>query len=108
MAQSAPSEILLGEACGVPVGRRSGGRLAMMLVATMNIIIFFSPSQPFLIQGVLGSKENYFAKVKASAQKPGGTHLSRPRRPFWGPLVAILDFAGCVALQVVSECPRRS
>ena len=23
-----------------------------------------------------------------------GVHLSRPRRPFWGPLVAILDFAG--------------
>ena len=43
----------LGQAVGVPVGRRSGGRLAMTLVATINIIItifffpFFSPSQPF-------------------------------------------------------------
>ena len=29
-----------------------------------------------------------------SAQKPKGTHLSRPHRPFWGPLAAIFDFAG--------------
>ena len=34
-----------------------------------------------------------------------GGHLSRPSRPFWGPLAAILDFAGGVALQTVSECP---
>ena len=27
--------------------------------------------------------------------------LSRPRRPFWGPLKAILDFVGVEALQVV-------
>ena len=32
---------LLARACGVPVGRRSGGRLAMTLVATINVIIFF-------------------------------------------------------------------
>ena len=25
---------------------------------------------------------------------PRGRHLSRHRRPFWGPLAAILDFAG--------------
>ena len=31
----------------------------------------------------------------------------RPRRPFWGPLAAILDFAGVAALQEVSECPLR-
>ena len=34
-------------------------------------------------------------------------HLSRPRRPFWGPLVSSLDFAGGAALQAVSECPLR-
>ena len=28
------------------------------------------------------------------APKPMGRHLSRPRRQFWGPLLAILDFAG--------------
>ena len=33
--------IKLARACGVPVGRRSGGRLAMTLVATINVIIFF-------------------------------------------------------------------
>ena len=27
--------------------------------------------------------------------------------PFWGPLAAILDFAGGAVLQAVSECPRR-
>ena len=31
----------LARACGVPVGRCSGGRLAMTLVATINDIIFF-------------------------------------------------------------------
>jgi len=33
--------VKLARACGVPVGRRSGGRLAMTLVATINVIIFF-------------------------------------------------------------------
>ena len=32
---------LLAQACGIPVGRRSGGRLAMTLVATINVIILF-------------------------------------------------------------------
>ena len=31
---------LLAWACSVPVGRRSGGRLATTLVATINVIIF--------------------------------------------------------------------
>ena len=31
---------ILARACGVPVCRRSGGRLAMMLVATINVLIF--------------------------------------------------------------------
>ena len=56
--------VLLARACGVPVGRRSGGRLATTLVATKNIIIFFSPfslSRPFLIEGVLGS-QNLFSE----------------------------------------------
>ena len=80
----------LARACGVPVGRRSGGRLAMTLVATINILIFHfippffrSPSLPFLIERVLGSK-NLFSKSWGSAQKPKGRHLSRPRQPFWG------------------------
>ena len=49
-------------AVGVPVGRRSGGRLATTLVATKNVFIFFlfpvffsSPLSPFHIEGVLGS-----------------------------------------------------
>ena len=32
----------------------------------------------------------------------------RPHQPFWGPLAAIFDFAGGVALQAVSEWPRRT
>ena len=43
----------------------------------------------------------------AGIEKPGGRHLSGLCRPFRGPLAAILDFEGGVALQVVSECTRR-
>ena len=49
----------MARACGVPVGRRSGSRLATTLVATINVIIFFlffPPSSNFLIEGVLRSK----------------------------------------------------
>ena len=49
----------------------------------------------------------YLAKDDGSAQNPWGKHLSRSGRPFWGPLAAILDFAGSAALQAVSECPWR-
>ena len=38
---------LLARECGVPVGRRSDGRLAMTLVATINVIIFHFPFFPF-------------------------------------------------------------
>ena len=31
---------LLARGCGIPVGRRSGGRLATTLVAIINVIIF--------------------------------------------------------------------
>ena len=47
-----------------------------------------SLTQPFLIE-----KPN-LAKVDGSAQKPRGIPLSRPHRPFWGRLAAILDFWG--------------
>ena len=46
--------------------------------------LFFSPLF-FFIEGVLGSKNLLKAKVDGSAQKPRGTPLSRPRRPFWDP-----------------------
>ena len=49
----------------------------------------------------------YLEKVAKNAQKARGRHLSRPRRPFWGPLAAILGFAGVAALQAVSERPLR-
>ena len=51
---------ILARACGVPVGRCSGGRLAMTLVATKNDI-FSPPSSTFLIEGALGSK-NLFSE----------------------------------------------
>ena len=60
---------VLARAVGVAVVRRSGCRLATTLVATKNVFIFFSffppvffsPSSPFLIEGVLGSK-NLFSE----------------------------------------------
>ena len=55
---------ILAQACGVPVGRRLGGRLAMTLVVTINVIIFhyfFSSSGPFLIEEVIRSK-NLFSE----------------------------------------------
>ena len=39
-------------------------------------------------------QKTYFANVDHSAQEPRIGPLSRPRRPFCGPLAAIMDFAG--------------
>ena len=39
-------------------------------------------------------QKTYFANVDQSAQEPRIGPLSRPRRPFCGPLAAIMDFAG--------------
>ena len=47
---------LLARVYSVPVGRRSGGRLAMTLVAAKNYIIFFSffsPLSTFLKEGMI-------------------------------------------------------
>ena len=52
-----------------------------------QILCLFSSSQPFLIEGVLASK-NLFCESWQDR------HLSRPCLPFWGPLAAILNFAG--------------
>ena len=65
--------IKLARAVGVAVGRRSGGRLETTLVATKKVFNFLNffffpffsrfspPSSPFLIEGVLGSK-NLFSE----------------------------------------------
>ena len=68
---------------------------------TFNFHFHFS----FLLSVKTGSSDQkpYFAKDDGSAQKPGVTSLSRPCRPFLGPLADILDFAGGAALQAVSE-----
>ena len=39
-------------------------------------------------------QKTYLANVDQSAQEPRIGPLSRPRRPFCGPLAAIMDFAG--------------
>ena len=66
--------------------------------ATLNDL-FFTFILLFFLRLIFSNKEclglkTYLAKVDGSAQKPRGSPLSRPRRPFWGPLVANLDFAG--------------
>ena len=45
-------------------------------------------------------QKTYFAKVDRSTKKFRGRNLSRPRRPFWGPLAAILDFTAIFTLTV--------
>ena len=51
-------------------------------------------------------KNTYLAKVDRSAQKRRGTPSSRPRRPFLGTLMAILDCTGRVVLKAVQHCMR--
>ena len=63
-------------------------------------------SSPPHTEGVLRSK-NLFIKSDKSTQKPWAKNLSGPHRPFWGPLAAIFDFSGGVALQAVSKYPWR-
>ena len=73
----------------------------------MTFFFFFLLfSYTFLIKEVLRLK-NLFGKVDGSTQKSRGRPLSRLRQLFWGPLAAILDFAGGAALQAVSERPLR-
>ena len=79
-------------------GRRLGGQLAKTLVATINdpVSHFGAPWRPFwifeiLIEGMIESK-TYLEEIDGSAQKPMNRPLSRPCWPFWGPMVAILDF----------------
>ena len=77
------------------------------VVATIFILPFLFPPPFFprffiLRRDLFSQKEcsdqkSYLAKVAQKALKP--------RRPFWGPLAAILDFAGGAALQAVRECP---
>ena len=85
---------------------------------TAGILFIFSPvfsprSPPSFFSSVAtfyhrkSAQKTYLSKVGRSAQKHRGRHLSRPFRPFWGPLVAILDFAGGAAVQAVSKCPLR-
>ena len=88
---------ILARACGAPFGRRLGCRLATALVATINGVLFhffflFFPPHFFLRHDLL------------ERPKIWGRYLSRPRWSFWGPLAAILDFAGGAVLQAVSEC----
>ena len=93
VAQNLPTiDTKLARACGVPVGRRSDGRLATTLVATINVIIFFPF---FLCRDLFSQKEcsdwkTCFAKIVWSAQNPSGKtfpgtvgHFGAPWRPFW-------------------------
>ena len=53
----------------------------------------FPPLSPFSKKECSDWK-TYLAKVDRSGQKQRCRPLSRPCRPFWGPLAAILDFWG--------------
>ena len=89
----------IGKCSLVPVGRRSVGRLAMTLVATINDFFFFSSFLRHLLFSwkQCSDQKTYLANVDGSAKKLRGSHLSRSCPPFWGPLTAILNFAGGAA-----------
>ena len=67
----------LVQAVDVQVSWHSDSRLAMTVVATINYIFYVlflvSPLRPFLLEGVLESK-NLFSKIEGSAQNPRGSH----------------------------------
>ena len=63
------NSLLLARVVGVPVRRRSGGQLAMTLVATISVIIFpffLSTPPPLFSVAYLSHREN--ARIKT--QKP--------------------------------------
>ena len=63
--------MILARAVGVPVGQRSGGRLATTLMAiTINVIIFSF----FLIEGALGLK-NLFSESCLECPKNLGVDI---------------------------------
>ena len=78
----------------VAVGQHSGGRLVTTLVATINVIIFslFSSRRLLFSLKERSDQKTNLDKIDGSAPKPRGRPLSRPCRPFWDPLAAILDF----------------
>ena len=83
----------LALAVGVPVGRRSGVRLATTLVATITLIIFRSPL-PVSTQ-FFSSVANFSHRRSAQIKKlivRKLLRMPRARRPFWGPLAAIFGF----------------
>ena len=52
-------------------------------------------------------QECYLTKFDRSAKKLGVDTFPDPLILFWGLLAAILNFAGGVAVQMVSKCPRQ-
>ena len=89
-------DVQLAGAVGVPVDRRSGSRLAMMLVAIENIFIFFL---------FFSSVVTFSLRTSVWVNKLILRHLSRPHRPFWGPLTAILGFEGGACGEGVPPAP---
>ena len=82
----------LARACGLPVGRRSGGWLALTLVATINVIIFHFP---FSVTTFSHRKSVRIKKLIEQTLTGAPKNLRvdtfpDPCRSFWGPLPAIL------------------
>ena len=100
-------DLYFGMSFGVAVGRRSGPRLATKLVDhyfhhsfVFSFFLFFSLRCLCFSQNKCLNQKTYLAKVVWNTQKPRVGPLSRPCRPFCGPMVAIL--VG-VALQAIAS-----
>ena len=75
-------------------GRSSCSWLPFRLA--MKLVDRYLHTFPFSI--TTSSHRTDLANVDVTSQKPWARPLSRPCRPFLGPLAAILDFAGGAAL----------
>ena len=110
---------ILARACGVPtVGVRSVDcwqwRSGHYFHPSFPLFFPFFPPvfPPHFFPSIATFSHRMSSRIKnlfceSCLERPNtwGKHLSRPRPPFWGPLAAILDFAGVAGGKQVLPAP---